>query len=206
MILVGIRALARSQGGCVNFVTTATTTLTLALTLCAAHAGAQDREVPSHPEPGLFDTPSALAGTREKGRTFGAFRAASLDFAHGTPANRDAAGGLPNLPTWQQPFGPPLKLTLRNARASFPAIDVGNQPPPLPQWKAKDALATGFPPTEKGKNHLGEAIARGMLGFVIGRAVSELASDPQPRKSDFQVRSAADPHGKGVGLGLSASW
>jgi len=189
-----------------KFATTAAATLTMVLTLCAAHAGAQNAEVPSQPEPRVFDTPSVLAVARDKGRTFGAFRAAGLDFAHGTAANRDAAGSLADVPTWQQPFGPTLTLASRNARAIFPAIDLGKHTPLEPQWKAKDALTTGFPPTEKGKNHLGEAIARGMLGFVIGRAVAELAGDPQARKSNFQVRSAADPHGKGVGLGLSASW
>jgi hypothetical protein len=185
--------------------TTAVTTLTLALTLCAAHGSAQNAEVPSQPEPSFFDTPSVVAVTRDNGRTFGAFRAASLDFAHGATANRDGAGNLA-VPTWQQPFGPSLTLASRNASAIFATIDLGNHTRPEPKWKTKDALTTGFPPHEKGKNHLGEAIARGMLGFVIGRAVAELAGDPQARKSYVKVRSAADPHGKGVGLGLSASW
>lgn len=172
--------------------TTAGTTLTLALTLFAPHGSAQDTEVPSQPENRFFDTTSILAAARDEGRTFGAFRAGSLDFAHGAA-------------TWQQPFGPSLTLASRNASAIFATIDLGNTRPE-PRWKAKDALTTGFPPTERGKNHLSETIARGMLGFVIGRAVAELAGEAQARKSYVKVRSAADPHGKGVGLGLSASW
>jgi hypothetical protein len=66
-------------------------------------------------------------------------------------------------------------------------------------------LATGVPPRDK-DSHLGETVARGMLGFVIGRAVAELVGDRKPGTTYLKVRSASDPHGKGVGLGLSASW
>jgi hypothetical protein len=77
-----------------------------------------------------------------------------------------------------------------------------------PSWKPADALAdfTGIPPVEREKSGFGQAVARGALGFLIGRVVSELAGDRQANKSQVSVRSASDPHGKGVGLGLSATW
>ena len=101
--------------------------------------------------------------------------------------------------------GGSLSLASRNSSAVFATVDLGNLTRPEPRWKAKDVLATGIPPRDK-DSHLDETVARGMLGFVIGRAVAELVGDRKPGTTDLKVRSASDPHGKGVGLGLSASW
>jgi hypothetical protein len=69
-----------------------------------------------------------------------------------------------------------------------------------------DSLAAGIemPRVERDKNGLQQAIARGVLGFLVGRAVSELSGQKPQRV--VSVRSATDPHGHGVGLGVSASW
>jgi hypothetical protein len=77
----------------------------------------------------------------------------------------------------------------------------------VPSWMPKDALAefTGPPPLEKRGNGLGEAVARGALGFLLGRAVNQL-NGSQGQNRLVSVRSASDPHGRGVGLGVSAAW
>ena len=109
--------------------------------------------------------------------------------------------------TWRQPFAPDgsLSLASRSSSAVFATIDLANLTHPEPRWKAKDVLATGVPRRDK-DSHLVETVARGMLGFVIGAApVAELVGDRKPGTTYLKVRSASDPHGKGVGLGLSAS-
>lgn len=70
-----------------------------------------------------------------------------------------------------------------------------------------ESLAAGIemPRVEKDENSLQQAIARGVLGFLVGRAISEL-SGHKPQRTAVSVRSATDPHGHGVGLGVSASW
>lgn len=70
-----------------------------------------------------------------------------------------------------------------------------------------ESLAAGIemPRVEKDKNRVQQAIARGVLGFLVGRAISELSGN-KPQRTAVSVRSATDPHGHGVGLGVSASW
>ena len=181
-------------------------TLTLALTLGAA-GHAQSAEPPQTLEPKLFDARSDFPLWGDTGRPFAGFRARSLDFAHAALLVREDKALPSQNSAWQQPFAPggSLSLASRNSSAVFGTIDLGSLSRSEPRWKAKDTLATGVPPRDK-ESHVDEAVARGVLGFLIGRAVAQLTGDGRPGKTYVKVRSASDPHGKGVGLGLSATW
>ena len=201
------RAPARPRRHVLKLAATTGATLTLALTFGATAGRAHGADLPRTPEQTFFSARSAFGLQRETLRPFAGFRTRSLEFAQGAYLSReDVARPLTNA-TWRQPFAPDgsLSLASRNSSAVFATIDLANLTHPEPRWKAKDVLATGVPPRDK-DSHLGETVARGMLGFVIGRAVAELVGDRKPGTTYLKVRSASDPHGKGVGLGLSASW
>ena len=201
------RAPARPGRHVLKLAATTGVTLTLALTFGATAGRAHGADLPGAPGQTLFSARSAFGLQRETLRPFAAFRTRSLEFAQGGFLSReDVERPLTNA-TWRQPFAPDGSLSpaSRNSSAVFATIDLGNLTHPEPRWKAKDVLATGIPPRDK-DSHLGETVARGMLGFVIGRAVAELVGDRKPGTTYLKVRSASDPHGKGVGLGLSASW
>jgi hypothetical protein len=201
------RAPARPRRHFLKRAATTGVTLTLALTFGATAGRAHGADLPRTPEQTFFSAPSAFGLQREPPRPFAGFRTRSLEFAQGGLLSReDIARPLTNA-TWRQPFAPDgsLSLASRNSSGVFATIDLANLTQPEPRWKAKDVLATGVPPRDK-DSHLGETVARGMLGFVIGRAVAELVGDRKPGTTYLKVRSASDPHGKGVGLGFSASW
>ena len=201
------RAPARPRRHVLKLAATTGATLTLALTFGATAGRAHGADLPRTPEQTFFSARSAFGLQRETLRPFAGFRTRSLEFAQGAFLSReDVARPLTNA-TWRQPFAPDgsLSLASRNSSAVFATIDLANLTHPEPRWKAKDVLATGVPPRDK-DSHLGETVARGVLGFVIGRAVAELVGDRKPGTTYLKVRSASDPHGKGVGLGLSASW
>jgi hypothetical protein len=164
-------------------------------------------DLPPTRETSFFDARAALALQNEAHRPFVGFRARSLEFGHGPTLGGDAfAAPLPTS-TWQQPFAPGggLSLASRGSSTVFTALDLASLTRPEPRWKPKNALEAGVPPRD-GESHIGEAVVRGVLGFVIGRAVGELVTAGQPRSAQVNVRSASDPHGKGVGLKFSASW
>jgi hypothetical protein len=170
--------------------------LTLSVCCCAAAARAQSSES-EFGSPAAFKLEPKLGALRQQSTAF-AFQFTDellLDDAN----------------AWQprsSPFAESLAST-NNTFTFLSSSDFGRRRKPAePSWKPADALAefTGMPPVEKEKSGFGQAVARGALGFLIGRIVSELAGDRQSRQSQVSVRSASDPHGKGVGLGLSATW
>jgi membrane-associated phospholipid phosphatase len=70
------------------------------------------------------------------------------------------------------------------------------------------ALAAGIGLTriEQDRHHLSDVIAGATLGFVVGRSVTRLDGERPAKKRFVSVGPATDPHGQGIGLGLSASW
>lgn len=179
---------------------------TLALTLSAASSNAQGADVP----PPFLQTPlvarSAFALQRDAAEPFGGLLARSLGFPRGPFLGREDVTLPPEDGAWKQPFAPGGSLSVgsRSSSAVFASVGLGSLDRPELRSKAKDALVVGAPPRDE-ERHLGEALARGVLGFVIGRAIGELASE-RPGKANVKLRSASDPHGKGVGLRLSATW
>jgi hypothetical protein len=166
----------------------ATTTAVLAFALQSSLASADDAA--RTPQTAHFSAGTAVAAQLQSTRPFASFRARSLEFGQG-PQLFPQSGSLAHAS--------------RGASTVFATIDVASLARNEPRWKAKDTLLTGVPPHDE-ESHLGEAVARGVLGVVIGRAVGELVSAQQPRRTQVKVRSASDPHGKGLGLKLSASW
>jgi hypothetical protein len=195
---------ARLWRVCLKLAMTTGVTLTLALMLSAPPRTRAD-DLPRTRETSFFGARTALALQNEAHSPFPGFRARSLEFGHGLSLGGEALAAP--LSAWQQPFAPGggLSLASRSSSTVFTAIDLATLSRTEARWKRKDALEAGVPPRD-GESHIGEAVARGVLGFLISRAVGELVTAGQPRKAQLNVRSASDPHGKGVGLRFSASW
>lgn len=70
------------------------------------------------------------------------------------------------------------------------------------------ALATGIGLSriESNRHHLSDVLAGATLGLIVGRTVARLDGERPAKKRVISVGPATDPHGQGVGLGLSASW
>jgi membrane-associated phospholipid phosphatase len=70
------------------------------------------------------------------------------------------------------------------------------------------ALATGIglSRVEKDKHYLSDVLAGATIGFIVGRTVARLDGERPAKKRVISVGPATDPHGQGIGLGLSASW
>ena len=70
------------------------------------------------------------------------------------------------------------------------------------------ALATGIGLSriEQDRHHLSDVIAGATIGFLVGRTVTRLDGERPAKKRFVSVGPATDPHGQGIGLGLSASW
>jgi len=49
-------------------------------------------------------------------------------------------------------------------------------------------------------------IAGAALGVIVGRTVTRLDGERPAKKRLVSLGPATDPHGQGIGLGLSASW
>jgi membrane-associated phospholipid phosphatase len=68
------------------------------------------------------------------------------------------------------------------------------------------ASGIGFSRIEKDKHYLSDVLAGATLGVIVGRTVARVDGQRPAKKSQISVGPATDPHGQGVGLGLSASW
>lgn len=68
------------------------------------------------------------------------------------------------------------------------------------------ASGIGLSRIESNRHHLSDVLAGATLGLIVGRTVTRLDGERPPKKRFVSVGPATDPHGQGVGLGLSASW
>jgi membrane-associated phospholipid phosphatase len=67
------------------------------------------------------------------------------------------------------------------------------------------ATAIGLSRITTDKHHLSDVLAGATIGYVTGRTVVRV-NGPARRRSTFALHPAADPAGRGVGLGASFSW
>ena len=68
------------------------------------------------------------------------------------------------------------------------------------------ASGIGLSRIEKDKHYLSDVLAGATLGVIVGRTVARRDGEQKATKRVFSVGPATDPHGQGIGLGLSASW
>jgi membrane-associated phospholipid phosphatase len=78
-------------------------------------------------------------------------------------------------------------------------------------WKAglpAYALAAGIGLSriEANRHHLSDVVAGAALGTIVGRTVTRVNGQRPSSSRTLSVGPASDPHGTGIGLGLSASW
>jgi hypothetical protein len=120
----------------------------------------------------------------------GHFRAASYDFAQAMIVN-GAYSGL-------------LKYTVKRDRPAGVANHHYGWKVGVPMY----ALATGIGLSriEQDRHHLSDVVAGATIGFLVGRTVTRLDGERPAKKRFVSVGPATDPHGQGIGLGLSASW
>jgi membrane-associated phospholipid phosphatase len=70
------------------------------------------------------------------------------------------------------------------------------------------ALAAGIGLTriEQDRHHLSDVIAGATIGLIVGRTVTRIDGERPDKKRFVSIGPATDPEGRGVGLGVSASW
>ena len=68
------------------------------------------------------------------------------------------------------------------------------------------ASCIGLTRIEQNRHYLSDVIAGATIGVIVGRTVTRLDGQQPARKRTLALAPATDPHGQGVGLGLSASW
>jgi membrane-associated phospholipid phosphatase len=67
------------------------------------------------------------------------------------------------------------------------------------------ASSIGLSRIESKRHHLSDVVAGAALGVIVGRTVTRMNGGAPGRRS-FSLTPATDPHGRGAGLQLSASW
>lgn len=139
----------------------------------------------------------------------GRFRSASYDFAQAMIVNGAYTGIVKYGVGRTRPDG--------SSQASFPsghtstAFSLATVASHHWGWKAgvpAYALASGIglSRVESDKHYLSDVVAGAALGFIVGRTVTRLDGEPAPKKRQLSFGPATDPHGRGVGVSVSASW
>lgn len=139
----------------------------------------------------------------------GRFRAASYDFAQALVVNGAYTGLLKYSVKRGRPDGSDsLSFPSGHTSTAFSLAGVASH---HYGWKVgvpMYALAAGIGLSriEQDRHHLSDVIAGATLGFIVGRTVPRIDGERPARKRTLSVGPATDPHGQGIGLGVSASW
>lgn len=139
----------------------------------------------------------------------GRFRAASYDFAQALVVNGAYTGLLKHTVKRSRPdASDSLSFPSGHTSTVFSLATVATH---HYGWKVglpAYALAAGIGLTriEQDRHHLSDVIAGATLGLVVGRTVTRLDGERPARARQLSVGPVTDPHGQGVGLGVSASW
>jgi membrane-associated phospholipid phosphatase len=139
----------------------------------------------------------------------GKFRATTYDFAQAMIVTGAYTGILKYSVQRERPDGSDsLSFPSGHTSAAFSLAGVASH---HYGWKVgvpMYALATGIGLSriESDRHHLSDVIAGATLGLIVGRTVTRLDGERPAKKRFVSVGPATDPHGQGVGLGLSASW
>ncbi len=139
----------------------------------------------------------------------GQFRSATYDFAQAMIVNAAYTGLLKHTVTRGRPDGSDsLSFPSGHTSAAFSLAGVARH---HYGWKVGVpmyvlAAGIGLSRIEQDRHHLSDVIAGATIGFIVGRTVARLDGERPARKRFVSVGPLTDPHGQGIGLGLSASW
>jgi membrane-associated phospholipid phosphatase len=139
----------------------------------------------------------------------GRFRSATYDFAQAMIVNGAYTSILKYSVQRARPDGSnSLSFPSGHTSTAFSLATVANH---HYGWKVGVpayvlASGIGFSRIEKDKHYLSDVLAGATLGVIVGRTVRRLDGDRPAKKRLVGIGPATDPHGQGVGLGLSASW
>ena len=139
----------------------------------------------------------------------GRFRAATYDFAQAMIVNGAYSGLLKYSVRRERPDGSDkLSFPSGHTSAAFSLAAVADHhygwKVGLPAYVLASGI--GLSRIESNRHHLSDVLAGATLGLVVGRTVARLDAERPAKKRFVSVGPATDPHGQGVGLGLSASW
>jgi membrane-associated phospholipid phosphatase len=139
----------------------------------------------------------------------GRFRAASYDFAQAMIVNGAYTGILKHAAQRTRPDGSDrLSFPSGHTSTAFSLAAVADHhygwKVALPAYAA--AAGIGLSRIENDSHHLSDVLAGATIGFLVGRTVARLDGERPARRRVVSVGPATDPHGQGIGLGLSASW
>jgi membrane-associated phospholipid phosphatase len=139
----------------------------------------------------------------------GRFRSATYDFAQAMIVNGAYTSILKYSIHRERPDGSNrLSFPSGHTSSAFSLATVANR---HYGWKVGVpayvlASGIGLSRIEKDKHYLSDVLAGATLGVIVGRTVTRLDGERPAKKPFVSVGPATDPHGQGVGLGLSASW
>jgi membrane-associated phospholipid phosphatase len=139
----------------------------------------------------------------------GRFRSASYDFAQAMIVNGAYTSILKYSAQRTRPDGSNnLSFPSGHTSSAFSLAAVANR---HYGWKVGVptyvlASGIGLSRIEKDKHYLSDVLAGATLGIIVGRTVARVDGERPAKKRVVSVGPATDPHGQGVGLGLSASW
>jgi membrane-associated phospholipid phosphatase len=139
----------------------------------------------------------------------GRFRAATYDFAQAMVVNGAYSGLLKYSVQRERPDGSDrLSFPSGHTSTAFSLAAVADHhygwKVGLPAYVLASGI--GLSRIESNRHHLSDVLAGATLGIVVGRTVARLDAERPAKKRFVSVGPATDPHGQGVGLGLSASW
>jgi membrane-associated phospholipid phosphatase len=139
----------------------------------------------------------------------GAFRAVSYDFAQAVVVNAVWTGALKYSLHRQRPDGSDYySLPSGHTSTAFSLATVAEQ---HFGWKVGVpayllASGIGLSRIESNKHYLSDVIAGAAIGVIVGRTVTRVDGAPGAKHKTLSLYPATDPHGAGVGVGMSASW
>ena len=139
----------------------------------------------------------------------GRFRSATYDFAQAMIVNGAYTGILKYSVQRTRPDGSDsLSFPSGHTSSAFSLATVAER---HYGWKVGVpayllASGIGISRIEKDKHYLSDVLAGATLGLIVGRTVTKKDGERAGEKSFVTVGPATDPHGQGLGLGLSASW
>ncbi len=139
----------------------------------------------------------------------GQFRAASYDFAQAMIVNGAYTSLLKHTVKRDRPDGSDsLSFPSGHTSTAFSLASVADhhygRKVGIPMYAL--AVGIGLSRIEQDRHHLSDVIAGATIGFIAGRTVARLDGERPAKKRFVSVGPATDPHGQGIGLGLSASW
>ncbi len=139
----------------------------------------------------------------------GELRAASYDFAQALAVNAVWTGALKYSLHRQRPDGSDYySLPSGHTSTAFSLATVAEQHfgwrVGVPAYLVASGI--GLSRVESNKHYLSDVIAGATLGVIVGRTVTRVNGEPKAKARTLAVGPAADAHGSGVGLGVSATW